>query len=271
MKPRYPRSIIRQNGDSFEGRAVGQAAMLLDVPVLRSSADELVKHRDALVAGAMPVGSVEFVRLAMAVANIPEPAPLSYPAVLKGFLKRDVREMSLGGLAGTLFVKPVETKLFTGFVFREGADAASYSEHDQEQLAVLRGLPPSTRVWASEPVKFESEWRYYVVDGKLLASARYDQDGPDYPRMPDGQACIDAAVAMAREADAPAGYSLDVGVLESGETALVEVNDGWALGLYGQSLTPKEYLGLLTARWEQIHGLAMQPAKGVAETRRARP
>ena len=45
---------------------------------------------------------------------------------------------------------------------------------------------------------------------------------------------------------APAGYSLDVGVTESGETALVEVNDGFSLGTYG--LDPIEYAKLLSAR-----------------------
>lgn len=267
---RYPKAILRQSGDTFEGRAVGQAAMLLDIPTSRATIDELHLHKDALLAGTMPVGSVEFVRQALAVAGIPEPAPLSYPKPLMDFLGRQVSQVTLGDLTGTHFIKPVRTKLFTGFVYRAGAELESYSEHDQEQLSALSRLPAETPLWASEPVKFDSEWRYYVVDGQLLGYSRYDPNGVDYPRLPDSQACLDAVKAMSRDPSSPAAYSLDVGVLESGETVLVEVNDGWALGLYGQSVESRDYVWLLWARWEQLHANALAPIHSI-DARPSRP
>ncbi len=53
---------------------------------------------------------------------------------------------------------------------------------------------------------------------------------------------------------APAGYALDAGVLDSGETALVEVNDGYALGFYGSVITQRaeRYLDLLEARFSEL-------------------
>ena len=53
-----------------------------------------------------------------------------------------------------------------------------------------------------------------------------------------------------------AGYGIDFGVLLNGETALVEWNDGMALGNYG--ITPNDYAELFLARWEQILQQAYQ-------------
>ena len=73
-------------------------------------------------------------------------------------------------------------------------------------------------------------------------------------RAPGVRRCI-ASYQLSGEA--PAGYALDVGVLSDGRTALVEVNDGYAIGFYGK-VTPARadaYLRLLVARYEQLIGL----------------
>ena len=51
---------------------------------------------------------------------------------------------------------------------------------------------------------------------------------------------------------APAGYSLDFGVTDTGRTLLIEVNDGYALGSYG--LFYIDYAKLLSARWAELTG-----------------
>jgi hypothetical protein len=55
-------------------------------------------------------------------------------------------------------------------------------------------------------------------------------------------------------ADQPIGYSIDVGInSDSGETVLIEVNDGWALGLYPWgNMSNESYVDLITKRWKQI-------------------
>src|SRR3546814_7795613 len=70
-----------------------------------------------------------------------------------------------------------------------------------------------------------------------LGWARYDPDGADDAPLPDAhdvqQMIRDHHKGEAlQERTHLCAYSLDVGVLDSGQTALVEVNDAWALGLY---------------------------------------
>ena len=48
----------------------------------------------------------------------------------------------------------------------------------------------------------------------------------------------------------PAAYSLDFGVLATGETALIEVNDSIALGAYG--LAHNKYARMIEARWKEL-------------------
>ena len=43
---------------------------------------------------------------------------------------------------------------------------------------------------------------------------------------------------------------MDVGVLDDGRSALVEANDGFAVGRYG--LDPNAYADMLAARWRQL-------------------
>jgi hypothetical protein len=50
--------------------------------------------------------------------------------------------------------------------------------------------------------------------------------------------------------NSPRGYCLDVGVLSTGETALIEVNDGFSVGKYGMS--DDLYSELLITRWNEL-------------------
>jgi hypothetical protein len=45
-------------------------------------------------------------------------------------------------------------------------------------------------------------------------------------------------------------YGIDFGVLDDGNTALIEWNDGFALGSYG--LEKEIYTELILTRWEEI-------------------
>ena len=56
--------------------------------------------------------------------------------------------------------------------------------------------------------------------------------------------------------ESPIGYTLDVGPVDN-KTLLIEVNDGWSLGLYPWgTMTNDKYVELITKRWcEIIHGI----------------
>jgi hypothetical protein len=56
---------------------------------------------------------------------------------------------------------------------------------------------------------------------------------------------------------APWAYCLDVGVLDTGETALVEMNDAFSIGMYeGMEAC---YPDLLTTRWQELTFKAIKP------------
>ncbi len=63
-----------------EERLAHQVAMLEDLPLCAVGVEALEQYTEQLAGGVwLPVGSVEFVRRAMALAGLAEPANLSYP------------------------------------------------------------------------------------------------------------------------------------------------------------------------------------------------
>ena len=193
-----------------------------------------------------PVGSVEFVREYMQACKVSEPDPLDYPEELTKYLYRKVaRHASISRVGKHLFVKPVSTKSWTGGILHSLTIEPSMLD---------------TPVWASHPVSFVCEWRCYIMQGQLLFASRYDEQDDDRPE-PDFQSVKNMILDYTQ---APAAYTLDVGVLDSGETALVEVSDAWALGLYKpEPNAPRIALGnyqrayaeMLWSRWTQLRNL----------------
>ncbi len=163
----------------------------------------------------------------------------SYPEELQAFLGRKLWKSTLFTITNHpeqwhVFVKPVhDVKRFKGTVLDETKD-----------LVRLGGLIDDIEVWCSEKVEFRSEWRAYVLEGKILGLYRYDGDWRLYP---DPEV---VAQAVEQYRQAPRGYAIDFGITPEGKTLLVEVNDGFGLGNYG--LEPKLYAQLLAARWEEL-------------------
>jgi hypothetical protein len=233
---------------STEVAQVRAACLLTDRPYCNVALADLEQHAALLYAGeALPVGTVEFVRRAMRIAGINEPQNLSYPPGCEPWLRRELGLRKAGEVLGRWFVKPQKTKAFTGFVFDSLGDPSCLTPHDAEQHAAFMALDPSETVYAGEVVQFLSEWRFYVADGQVHGRARYD-DGDDHAPEPDGS----EVAACIRAMGLPHPYALDMGVLSTGETAIVEVNDFWAIGLYDRALNPRVYLDLLQRRWNAL-------------------
>ena len=235
-----------------ESKVVTHVSLIRDIPVINSTIDQLLDHSQLLYAGALPVGTVEFVKEAMQVVGIEHPEAASYHPTICGFLNRNIVDSQLGYVLDhnkPMFVKPMATKQFTGFVWR-GADF-DYDETQEDPTGRLKALtlPRNTPVWVSHPLEFLCEWRYYVLNGRVIGSARYDPDGLDSAPSPDEKVVFDAAASMSTVFD---GFSLDVGVVKSGETLVVEANDGWALGYYNEADCAVQYVELLQARWNQM-------------------
>lgn len=235
-----------------EERLAHHVAMVDNVPLCSASIEALEQYAAQLAGGLwLPVGSVEFVRRAMALAGIVEPANLSYPDVLRPYLHREVSQRQAGSVIGRRFIKPVATKVFTGFVFDALDDPVDLGEHDRAQCEAFLALDPSTPVWVSEPVRWRSEVRFYVLDGQVVGEGRYDE-GPEDALLPERFTVHEMLERFSGDPGAPAAFAIDAGVLECGATALVEVNDAWALGFYSGTLGPREYLQMLWRRWRQM-------------------
>lgn len=233
------------------------AACLLDIPVRACSIDNLGQWENLLSGSegilTVPIGSVEFIRSAIDVAGLKEPPPLSYPETLRSFLRREIRITTAAEVTEGQFVKPVATKLFTGFVVPDLTKNLTPDEHTTEQYRVFLSLPKDTPVWISERVSFVSEHRVYIHNAKIVGVGRYD-GGEDDALMPSDETVQEMVKTIESTGEAPAAYSIDVGVLSDGTTALVECNDAWALGYYRGSLSNKDYLRMLITRWAQICG-----------------
>lgn len=249
-------SILRQAGtNQVEERIAAQHAMTADVPFANVRFQDLDEHAGALREGAtLPIGKVEFVRRAMALAGIAEPANLSYPDSLLPYLHRRLARRRAGSVLGRWFVKPTTTKAFTGAVFDTLGNPDDLSFYDRAQYNAFLSLSPETEVWVSEPVAWRSEVRFYVIDGEIRGDGRYD-DGADDAPTPDLNVVLEMVERFARLLGAPVAFSIDVGVLASGQTALVECNDAWSLGYYRGSLSHRDYVEMLWRRWEQLFRL----------------
>ena len=204
--------------------------------------DDLPLTRDDIV-----VGGVGFVRRALQKLGLAVPAVPSIPTSLTDFAGRKIWRSTLieaqraAERGEAVFVKPLphQTKLFTGQPLRSFDDVLRISH-----------LPGDLEVECAELTPFVSEYRVFVLHREIIGVRHYRGDPLVFPEA----ARIRAAVAAYD--DAPAGYALDVGVVEDGRTLLVEVNDSYATGAYG--LAPIRYAALIEARWSELRA---QPAE----------
>lgn len=168
-----------------------------------------------------------------------------YPESLHKYLHRKIWTSTIkeikaqlfdSGEINAVFIKPKNNlKKFTGFVIST-IDDLRYTWHAGN----------STELYCSEPVVWLSEFRCPVVDGKVLG--RY------VPTAKDGTGALPDMKIVQQMADdfigAPKAYCLDVGVLSTGETALIEVNDGFSIGKY--NMPTDIYAKVLMTRWEEL-------------------
>lgn len=185
------------------------------------------------------VGGIEAVRLALSSLGYAQPVNFDYPACLEPIFHRQVKRSVLAYLGETMpvFVKPYgEHKLFPGHTVSKYRD-----------LIRTASCAEDTEVWMSGLVEFVSEYRYSVNRGKIVGAGCYNGDPTIHPNTEVIRWSVDTFEASG---GAPIAYNMDLGVLSTGETALVEVNDGFAFGPYG--LDPIKHSGMLEDRWSEM-------------------
>lgn len=175
---------------------------------------------------------------------------IDYPFELAGYRLRNIWKSSLKrirqqieseGEIAPIFIKPAhKVKRFTGRVVSTCDDLASLSH-----------IGGNLELHCSEPVQWVSEYRVPVIHGKIQGYFWYDGDKSIAVDKADVEEMVDKFTM------APWAYCLDVGVLDSGDTALVEMNDAFSIGMYEGM--EKCYPDLLTTRWEELTFKAIKP------------
>jgi hypothetical protein len=203
---------------------------------------QLPLDRETLVAGDVPS-----VLGALAQLGLEPPSTNDYPRSLEPFLHRrlwtsTVRRLTAGiedSSSPPVFAKPQgRKKRFTGHVFGT-----------QEDLLYLQRASLNTPILCSEVVRWRSEYRVFVIRGRIVGIRHYAGDAA----IRVDEAEVERAVRALEEAgEGTAAYGVDFGVLETGQTALVEWNDGFALGSYG--LDRSLYTELTLTRWAELMG-----------------
>lgn len=186
------------------------------------------------------VGSIQDMKAAFARFGVELPI-IEYPMELRQYFGRDIWiEQSLQKLISEertgIFIKPAEgMKKFTGTVIKKPIDYCNL--FFEEDIAVA----------CSTVLDIVSEWRCYICNGKIMGVKHYAGDA----FIPPQKSFVEEVLAA--YTTAPAGFSLDVGVLKDGTNIVIEVNDGYSLGVYG--ILPLPYAKLLAARYSQLMGV----------------
>lgn len=208
-----------------------------DVIIISLTCAELFKAQDQGLTPFAVSGNFYFVDRLLAMSNNPHPALLSdYPDELYGYLHRNLESGTPRDLTSErcpIFIKPKYQKLFTGFVCNDPFDYRFISHR----------VSSNEPLWLSEEVKWISEWRVYVVNGKIGHISHYDGSRSIHP----DRDCIEEMVSKLSAQN----YVMDVGVLSNRQTALVEVNDGIAVAAY-EGCNANVFGELLVNRWQEM-------------------
>lgn len=128
-------------------------------------------NQNNLPLSTIPIGSVDWCEIVYGPGS-----PDYYPHFLSDYLYRRIWKSNyqevMANYQSPIFIKPASKyKKWTGFVYQsqdQDLELGLESSND------LNKIENTDEIWCSEVVEFINEWRYYLVGGKVLASAWYD-------------------------------------------------------------------------------------------------
>lgn len=179
------------------------------------------------------VGSVEFMKEVFSKVGkqdvrVPRNSNREHKVMTLGDAKQLVKT------GKSIFIKPFDIKLFTGFVL------------DQMIYTSISNIPDETMVMVYDvfesPIK--SEWRCYINNNKVVDIRNYSGDLFTLPSEVYLESVIESNLEF------PVAYTVDIGILEDGRNHVIEYNDMWAIGNYG--MPNDTYLRLLKDRYFEI-------------------
>ncbi len=170
--------------------------------------------------------------------------PIDYPEEIMKFSGRRIslftveeiislyKKEVLCGYYKNCFIKPYITKQFITFWLNDNT------------LSLLESFDGNTKIWVSQLIDIESEWRIFVHKNRVVGSSYYSGNfklTPDYDYIND---------IVSTYKSSPVGYTLDIGMLSHDANTIIEVNDFWGIGSYG--LNPERYAAMLIDRYFEI-------------------
>lgn len=192
----------------------------------------------------IPIGSVEFCRSLAKNLGITLKEDFGFIERLSDFYAAPFKKTLYKDVPDDFFIKPAEKiKQFN----------AGIKKHTLKE-----SVPENTPVFMAKPVRYIKEWRFYILNGEIKGFSRYD-DGLQEETPEEIEQMKSLVLNILTKFDTDIiGYSIDVGLFEKegrAYPALIEINDGWALGLYqwgNDAISSKDYLALIERRWMQI-------------------
>jgi hypothetical protein len=237
--------IQKKNGEFINETAFNfwhgcQMLGIQTIPFVAEEIEQLDLRKETLVHGYIGTVRRAFDRIRVAQPHLDEGPPEEilkfYGRNMWATTMKEVRERLAEDRH--IFIKPLrKQKAFNGHV-------TSGAIRDLIQTA---GFDDDFEILASEPVEFVTEYRLFVHHG-LVSGCRVYRG--DFTKMIDFSVVFEILKAFKKQ---PIGFSLDMGLTSDGRTLVVEVNDAFALGSYGQPSIP--YAQMVIDRWCQIVGI----------------
>lgn len=231
--PPAPRTLVLAPRSTETDRRLGPAAYRRGLRVERSLDWRVPQGVDAgeayLYAGPL---FADAVARALDVGLL-EPADDWLTRLPRELTGRRVEAMPLArarALRGPRFVKPPADKTFPARVYADGGDLPGPGLTDDDAIVLV-----------SDVVRFRTEFRLFLLDGRVLAASRYAVDGDlavapfDVCAERKDVEAFAADVAAAGVAGLPSAVVVDVGRTDhpgGSAWAVVEANAAWASGGY---------------------------------------
>lgn len=219
--------------------------------LIRAHQERIADYAAALRSGrCMPIGSPGFVRACMGIAGIEKPEWQSRPRSLASHMKcRPLRVTVDAALGWTrpVFIAPVVGRPFQAFVLP--GDTDDMTDWDRTQFELLWNLPQDEPVLVCRDLPIVAEWRYYLLNGRVLGYAPVEPSGQ--AQKPEAED-VSSIIAAAPQEGA---LALDIAVLTDGTAVLSSVLDAWEAEYYpfGQYRPrPLAYLQFLWWRWSEM-------------------
>lgn len=190
---------------------------------------------DLVIPRSLFVGSVEFMTKVFNRVKLPFPyLPRNSDRQSEITTIGDVIKRRNNG--ETMFIKPYQTKLFTGFVL----DGMNYS--------ILHSLHDNTMVRVYRPFHspIQTEWRLYIHRDEIKDGHCYSGDF----RVTPDWLYVQHIIEENKKLNFPISYTMDTGILEDQTPVTIEFNDMWGIGNYG--MRNDWYVNLLRDRYNEL-------------------